>query len=183
MTHQKLDKSSSAGFTLVEVMTAAVVLIMVFLSSLSAIQQCFTISAMQRDITLAGQIAQSKVEDLRLKPWSSLSVASGPFDVATFGLESDAVKLARFTGTCSVVGASLAYQLTQYFYTRHLIKSGAAYWKLNSDGVKELKIINGRKLKMIMIQIADKSRSADYAFTVIQHPDSKQHAECFFGLN
>lgn len=104
MTHQKLDKSSSAGFTLVEVMTAAVVLIMVFLSSLSAIQQCFTISAMQRDITLAGQIAQSKVEDLRLKPWSSLSVASGPFDVATFGLESDAVKLARFTGTCSVVG-------------------------------------------------------------------------------
>ena len=79
-----------------------------------------------------------------------------------------------------VVGAALSYQLTQYFYTRHLIKSGAAYWEINSGGEKELKIINGRELEMIMIQVADKSRSEDYVFSVIQHPESKQQAECFF---
>ena len=100
----KSHTKRKSGFTLLEVIVSSVVLVIVFLSSLEAIQQSFAISSLQRDITLAGQIAQSKIEDLRLTPWANLSTANGNFNVSQFGNGIEPTILSRFTANCSVVG-------------------------------------------------------------------------------
>lgn len=74
----------SQGFTLVEVMIASVVLVMIFLSTLDALQQGFKMIDTARNTTIAGQIIQSEIEDLRLKPWASLTAlpATTELDIA-----------------------------------------------------------------------------------------------------
>lgn len=74
--------ASQRGFTLVEVMMASLVLVMMFLSALAAIQQGFTMLDTARNTTLAGQIIQSEIEDLRLKQFLSLP-ATGTIDLTT----------------------------------------------------------------------------------------------------
>ena len=69
--------TSRQGFTLVEVMAASVVLVLMFLSALSAMQQGFKMIDTARNTTIAGQVIQSEIEDLRLKSWAVLSSLPG----------------------------------------------------------------------------------------------------------
>jgi prepilin-type N-terminal cleavage/methylation domain-containing protein len=73
------------GFTLVEVMTALTVVVLVFMSSLGAITIGFRILEDARLSTLASQVLQSEMENLRLKNWSQLSALpeSGSFSIET----------------------------------------------------------------------------------------------------
>lgn len=83
---KRMHKSSpnvanKRGFTLVEVMMASFVLVFVLLGTLTALQQGFTLLDTARNTTLAGQVIQSEIEDLRLRPWVSLPT-SGTIDLA-----------------------------------------------------------------------------------------------------
>lgn len=94
------------GFTLIEVMMAAFVLVIMFLGTMTALQQGFTMIDTARNTTLAGQIIQSEIEDLRLSPWVSLP-ASGAIDLGeSIGeslTEAERTKLSqRFVATRTV---------------------------------------------------------------------------------
>ncbi|MFT3830835.1 MAG: prepilin-type N-terminal cleavage/methylation domain-containing protein [Opitutaceae bacterium] len=102
--------TSRRGFTLIEVMMAAFVMVVMFLSALSALQQGFKLLDTARNTTLAGQIIQSEMEDLRLKSWTMMP-ASGPIDLATSiaeGLSSTerAALASRFTATRTITGVT-----------------------------------------------------------------------------
>lgn len=58
--------------TMMEVLIAAVVLAFVIMSSLTALSQAYRFTRHARMVTLAGQIAQSVMEDLRLKNYSQI---------------------------------------------------------------------------------------------------------------
>jgi Tfp pilus assembly protein PilV len=67
------NTTSRQGFTLVEVMIAGSVFTLIFLSALSAMQHGFKLIDTARNTTIAAQIIQSEIEDLRLKAWGVLS--------------------------------------------------------------------------------------------------------------
>lgn len=81
------------GFTLIEVMVASAVLILVFVSAIGAMTIGFRMLEDARFNTLASQVLQSEVENLRLKNWSDLTALpasevvtiSSKFSTATFG--------------------------------------------------------------------------------------------------
>jgi prepilin-type N-terminal cleavage/methylation domain-containing protein len=86
---KKLSQNTTArqGFTLVEVMVASLVLTIMILSALGALIHGFRLLDSARNTTLAAQIAQSEIEDLRLQPWSKISDPalishSGPIDLS-----------------------------------------------------------------------------------------------------
>lgn len=60
------------GFTLIEVMAAALVMVTVFLAGFGAMRTGFELVDTARNATLASQIMQSELEDLRLKNWAGL---------------------------------------------------------------------------------------------------------------
>ena len=60
------------GMTLAEVLIAATLLAFVVMTSLTALSQAYGITRHARMVTLAGQIAQSVMEDLRLRNYSSV---------------------------------------------------------------------------------------------------------------
>ena len=108
-----MQKASSApsrkGITLVEVMIASLVLVMIFLGALGVMQQAFGMIDTARNSTLAGQVIQSEIEDLRLKSWAVLSAipAQAQIDIAQSvgkGLTTtDSAALAqRFTATRTI---------------------------------------------------------------------------------
>jgi Tfp pilus assembly protein PilV len=60
------------GMTIPEVLIAATLLAFVIMSSLKALTEAFRLTRHARMVTLAGQIVQSTMEDLRLRNYSSL---------------------------------------------------------------------------------------------------------------
>jgi Tfp pilus assembly protein PilV len=60
------------GMTIAEVMITAVVLGFVIMSSLTALSQAYGYTRHARMVTLAGQIVQSVMEDLRLRNYSAI---------------------------------------------------------------------------------------------------------------
>jgi type II secretory pathway pseudopilin PulG len=60
------------GFTLVEVMAAATVLVLAIVSSLLVLQRGFQAVDSARALTAAGELMQAEIESLRLKNWSQL---------------------------------------------------------------------------------------------------------------
>lgn len=58
--------------TITEVLIAAVLLAFVIMTSLTALSQAYGFTRHARMVTLAGQIAQSAMEDLRLRNYSDL---------------------------------------------------------------------------------------------------------------
>ncbi len=108
--HKSFTKASRQGFTLVEVMMAAFVLVFMLLSTLAALQVGFGVLDTARNTTLAGQVIQSEIEDIRLRPWISLP-ASGTIDLAQSigsGLSSAerAALSNRFTATRTIEGVT-----------------------------------------------------------------------------
>lgn len=89
---------------------ATVVMVFVFLSALTALQHGFEALDTARNTTLAGQIIQSEIEDIRLKSWSTLP-SSGTIDLSTSVASSlsasEIQKLQqRFTATRSITPVS-----------------------------------------------------------------------------
>ena len=77
--------AATQGFTLVEVMMAAFVLVTILLGTLTGLLQGFAMLDTARNTTLAAQIIESQIEDLRLQPWATiidLSNAPETVDVA-----------------------------------------------------------------------------------------------------
>jgi len=62
----------AAGFTIVEVMIAAIVLVLGITTSITTLQRGFQAVDTARHYTLASQVMQSELERLRLKSWSQL---------------------------------------------------------------------------------------------------------------
>ena len=60
------------GMTITEVLIAAVILSFVVMTSLSALMQAYGFTRHARMVTLAGQIVQSVMEDLRLRNFAEL---------------------------------------------------------------------------------------------------------------
>lgn len=85
------EPGACTGFTIVEVMVAAVVLILGIVSALTALQQGFQAIDSARKLSAATQQMQSEMEGLRLKSWAqiealqALGVTSIPADPAATG--------------------------------------------------------------------------------------------------
>lgn len=73
----------ASGFTVAEVLIAVTILLLVFVSSISAISVGFKLLEEARASTLASQILQSEVENLRLRNWAEITAmpSSAPFVV------------------------------------------------------------------------------------------------------
>jgi prepilin-type N-terminal cleavage/methylation domain-containing protein len=61
------------GFTLVEIIVAALILGMVFVSSIATLTYGYKLIENARFNTLASQVIQSEIETLRLKNWAQIS--------------------------------------------------------------------------------------------------------------
>lgn len=73
---------TSSGFTLIEVCVAVAVLGLTIASSLVALRIGFGMIESARDSTLASQILQSEMENLRLKNWDKLEeLEDGTFEM------------------------------------------------------------------------------------------------------
>ena len=70
--------------TLSEVMIASVLLAFVIMTSLTALSQAYGFTRHARLVTLAGQIAQSVMEDLRLRNYSSLKAYAAQSQPVSF---------------------------------------------------------------------------------------------------
>ena len=74
--------------TLIEVMLAALVMVMVFVSSVTALQSGLRVIDDARMTTLAAQIAQSKIENLRLLNWTKIQAMQSAYSGGTVNLLS-----------------------------------------------------------------------------------------------
>lgn len=82
MTPQEKRRGASA-FTIMEVMIAMTVLLLVFMSALAGLTIGYRMLEEARTSTLASQILQSEMENLRLKNWTQLNAmpATEPFTI------------------------------------------------------------------------------------------------------
>lgn len=106
--------------TMAEVLIAAVLLSFVIMSSLTALSQAYGFTHHARMTTLAGQIVQSVMEDLRLRNFSAIqNYAAQPTQPVTFDVlsserfASSFTQLGNFsvTGTFTTLAASSSTQL------------------------------------------------------------------------
>ena len=65
------------GFTILEVGCTAAILALAIISSITTMQRAFVSLDTARNVTLAGQIMQGKLEQLRLKDWNTFLGGSG----------------------------------------------------------------------------------------------------------
>jgi uncharacterized protein (TIGR02598 family) len=75
-----------AAFTIVEVMTAVFVMALAISTSVTTLQAGYRSIDTARNLTLAGQILQSMIEDIRLKQWTEINsmAASTTGTISTF---------------------------------------------------------------------------------------------------
>lgn len=92
-----------AGFTIADVMISTLVLAFVIMTSLTLVQYGIRATDNARSTTIAGQIAQSVMEDTRMLPWSTVStLASGAVTIGesfTANNSAAAALVNRFTIT------------------------------------------------------------------------------------
>ncbi len=70
--------------TMAEVLIAATLLAFVIMSSLTALSQAYALTRHSRMVTLAGQIVQSVMEDLRLRNYSALKAYAAQSQPVSF---------------------------------------------------------------------------------------------------
>jgi prepilin-type N-terminal cleavage/methylation domain-containing protein len=85
------DRRPPAGFTLVEVMIAAIVLVLGITTAITTLQRGFQALDTARQTTYASQVMQSELERLRLKSWAQLQAVQESGETA--------VTVAALTGT------------------------------------------------------------------------------------
>ena len=89
----------TAGFTIVEVMLAAIVMVLGITTSITALQYGLRSVDNARNMTLAGQIMQSEMEILRLQNWTQINDLTGTTTVNA----ADSIT----TGTSTTLDATL----------------------------------------------------------------------------
>jgi Tfp pilus assembly protein PilV len=97
------------GMTIGEVMVAATLLGFVTMTSLVALSQAYRLTRHARMTTLAGQIVQSVMEDLRLRNFSALKVYAAQSQPVSF---TSALATERFTS-----GFTQGFSLSANFTT------------------------------------------------------------------
>lgn len=86
---------ATGAFTLVEVMFAALVMIMAITGSITTLQRGFNAIDSSRNYVIAAQIMQSEIERIRVCPWTSTATVTG---IADYTDSSPAVAIdAAFT--------------------------------------------------------------------------------------
>jgi uncharacterized protein (TIGR02598 family) len=106
---------SRRGFTIVEVMVATAVMALVISTSITTLQVGFRTIDTARNTTIAGQVLQSLVEDLRLQTWTAVSAlqpsppTAGTLtgNLATFDTASNHIQSGSFTGYSAAEAAIL----------------------------------------------------------------------------
>lgn len=84
-------RNRSSGYSLIEVLIAVGVLGLTIASSLMAMRSGFSMVETARDNTLASQILQSEMENLRLRNWAYISqLETGPFQMESSFQQSPA---------------------------------------------------------------------------------------------
>jgi type II secretory pathway pseudopilin PulG len=104
--------------TMIEVMITAVVLGFVIMSSLTALSRAYAFTRHARMVTLAGQVMQTVMEDLRLKSFANLqtyATQSQPVSfsstLSTEGFSSNFTQGFAITGNFTTLIASATPQL------------------------------------------------------------------------
>jgi Tfp pilus assembly protein PilV len=102
-THSlRTRRGARAGFTIVEVGVAALILVLCISGSLITLQRGFVAIDNARYTTLAGQILQSQMEKLRLLTWTQISATPS----STFSTDLDTSvsgQLANFTSLTQTI--------------------------------------------------------------------------------
>jgi Tfp pilus assembly protein PilV len=93
------------GFTIAEVMMAGLVLALGIASSIIVLQQGMRSVDTARNTTIAGQVLQSMMEDLRLQTWAQVSALQAASNNGTSG---NAAIDSSFIGTDATAAALLA---------------------------------------------------------------------------
>jgi Tfp pilus assembly protein PilV len=113
--------------TMAEVLIAAVLLGFVIMTSLTALSQAYGFTRHARMVTLAGQIAQSVMEDLRLRNFSDLKTYTAqtqPVDytamIASEGFASNFTSAFSLTGNFNTLVASSPTQLGKISVTLNI---------------------------------------------------------------
>jgi prepilin-type N-terminal cleavage/methylation domain-containing protein len=106
----RLDALRRGGFTLVEVMMAATVLVLIIATSLTVLQTGMRAVDTARNMTLAGQISQSVLEVMRLQNWSQVTALPGSGTVSI----SDAIS----SGTSTTLDQTLNGVTSRFTCTR-----------------------------------------------------------------
>ncbi len=96
------------GMTISEVMIASVLLAFVVMTSLTALSQAYGFTRHARMITLAGQIVQSVMEDLRLRNFNELKVYAAQSQPVNF---TSTLATERFASNFTT-GMALSAQFT-----------------------------------------------------------------------
>jgi len=73
-------RGQRSGFTIVEVMMAAIVMVFAITTSVTTLQRGFLSIDTARNLVIAGQIMQSEIEKMRVSPWSSTVTVTGIVD-------------------------------------------------------------------------------------------------------
>ena len=118
--------AAKQGFTLVEVMMASFVLVTVLLSTLTALMQGFALLDTARNTTLAAQIIESQIEDLRLQPWTTIN----GYSVDT----NQAIDLAAAIGSNPSLSTAERNSLAQRFSITRRFTNISGRTGLASDG-------------------------------------------------
>jgi prepilin-type N-terminal cleavage/methylation domain-containing protein len=101
----KTSRRLLRGFTILEVMIAAMVMALVLTTSLTTLQSGFLALDSARKITLAGQIMQSEFEKMRLADWTAINAYPATSDLTpniTAGFGASAAITSTFTLTRTV---------------------------------------------------------------------------------
>lgn len=98
-----------SGFTLVEVMMATFVMALVISTSITAMQSGLRMIDTARSTTLAGQVLQSLVEDIRMQTWTAVNAlpSSTTGKLSDFDTASGHIQSGSFTGYTSSEAAFL----------------------------------------------------------------------------
>jgi len=106
------------GMTMLEVMITAVVLGFVIMGAIAALSRAYGFTRHARMVTLAGQVVQSVMEDLRLKNFSALQTFAAQTQPVSFatsiageGFSSNFTQGFTVTGTFTTLVASSSGQL------------------------------------------------------------------------
>ena len=57
-----------------------------------------------------------------------------------------------------ILGLGVGHLLTKLKFELGMVKAGAAYWTLDAHGYQQLKIINGKELQEMILQIVYKKQ-------------------------
>lgn len=93
----------ASAFTLVEVMAALTILLLVFLSSIAALNIGFKMLEEARASTLASQILQSEIENIRLRSWDEVQAMAADPAYRQFPVEinSELANFPKFECSCN----------------------------------------------------------------------------------